>query len=94
MRHVLFGRGRSRQLKYVNKSFLFRNEKELDETTSSLTLSSLELVDKGTFSCMGVNTVGHGMSDSLDIDVTGEKTCPDCVLNIDLCSWSNPVERV
>ena len=91
----MFGRGRSRQLKYVNKSFLFRDEEELDETTSSLTLSSLELVDKGTFSCMGVNTIGHGMSDSLDIEVTGEiSDCPDCLLNIDLCSWSNPVERV
>ena len=72
----MFGRGRSRQLKYVNKSFLFRDEEELDETTSSLTLSSLELVDKGTFSCMGVNTIGHGMFDSLDIDVTGEINLP------------------
>ena len=48
----------------------------MDETTSSLTLSSLELVDKGTFSCMGVNTIGLGMPDSLDIDVTGEKNLP------------------
>ena len=68
----MFGRGRSRQLKYVNKSFLLRDEEELDETTSSLTIASLELVDKGTYSCMGVNTIGHGMSDSLDIDVTGK----------------------
>ena len=72
----MFGRGRSGQLKYVNKSFLFRDKEELDETTSSLTLSSLELVDKGTFSCMGVNTIGHGMSDSLAIDVTGEINLP------------------
>ena len=72
----MFGRGRSRQLKYVNKSFPFRDEEELDETTSSLTLSSLELVDEGTFSCMGVNTIGHGMSDSLDVDVSGKISLP------------------
>ena len=59
-----------------HKSFLFRDEEELDETTSSLTLSSLELVDKGTYSCMGVNTIGHGMSDSLDVDVTGKISLP------------------
>ena len=47
---------------------------ELDETSSSLTLPSLGLTDEGTYSCMGVNTLGVGLLDSLQIEVTG-KSC-------------------
>lgn len=48
---------------------------ELDETSSSLALTSLGLRDKGTYSCMGVNTLGVGLSDSLQIEVTGSLLC-------------------
>ena len=45
---------------------------ELDETSSRLTLQSLGLSDDGTYSCMGVNTLGVGVSESLQIEVAGK----------------------
>ena len=45
---------------------------ELDETSSMLILDSLGLSDDGTYSCMGVNTLGVGESESLQIEVTGK----------------------
>jgi len=51
-----------------------RDGVELDETSSSLTLPSLGLTDEGTYSCMGVNTLGVGLSDSLQIEVTAGPT--------------------
>ena len=49
-----------------------RDGVELDETSSRLTLPSLGLTDEGTYSCTGVNTLGVGLSDSLQIEVTGK----------------------
>ena len=55
---------------YGNSSF--RDGVELEETSSRLTLPSLGLTDEGTYSCMGVNTLGVGLSESLQIEVTGK----------------------
>ena len=63
---------------------------ELDETSSSLTLPSLGLTDNGIYSCMGVNTLGDGLSDSLQIEVTGESVLLS-TLPHDLLSWSHLV---
>jgi len=54
-----------------------RDGVELDETSSSLTLPSLGLTDEGTYSCMGVNTLGVGLLDSLQIEVTAGPTILD-----------------
>merc|ERR1712130_1072448 len=47
---------------------------ELDETSSRLTLQSLGLSHDGTYSCMGVNTLGVGVSESLQIEVAAGPT--------------------
>merc|ERR1719458_875609 len=51
-----------------------RDAVELDETSPRLTLPSLGLADEGTYSCMGVNTLGVGLSDSLQIEVSAGPT--------------------
>jgi len=56
-----------------------RDGVELDETSSRLTLPSLGLADEGTYSCIGVNTLGVGLSDSLQIEVTAGPTMLDAL---------------
>jgi hypothetical protein len=51
---------------------LFRNEKELEEISSNLTLSELELEHEGNYSCTGVNILGVGQEDVFTLEVAGD----------------------
>ena len=57
---------------HICNHFLFRNEKELEEVSSNITLSGLELEHEGNYSCAGVNILGVGQEDVFMLEVAGD----------------------
>ena len=51
---------------------MFRDQKELEEVSSNLTLSELELEHEGSYSCAGVNILGVGQEDVFMLEVAGD----------------------
>ena len=63
-----------------------RDGEKLDENSSNLTLTSLELDQNGNYSCAAENKLGAGEEDFVHLDVEGRFLTPYFLFYLDFSS--------